>query len=71
MNPLLDQLKSMKGFKIDEANISALAFAYDLILLATTKDEARQLLNHTEAYLQDLGMNLAASKSAAFEIIRK
>jgi hypothetical protein len=72
MNPLLEQLDSMKGFKIDEANkISALAIADDLILLATTRVEARQLLNRTEAYLQELGMNLAASKSAAFEITRK
>jgi hypothetical protein len=49
MNPLIEQLEDMKGVDMDETNsLLALAFADDLILLATTKDKAKQLLHHTE-----------------------
>jgi hypothetical protein len=44
MDPLLEELEQMKGYEIDEANsLSALAFADDLILLATVKDKAQSL----------------------------
>jgi hypothetical protein len=69
MDPLLEQLEKMKGYEIDEShNLSALAFADDLILLATTKDQAQRLLHHTESYLKNLGMRIAAEKCASFEI---
>jgi hypothetical protein len=69
MDPLLDQLEQMKGYVIDESHsISALAFADDLILLSDTKDKAQKLLNHTESYLNALGMRIAAEKCASFEI---
>jgi hypothetical protein len=69
LDPLLEQLEEMKGYVIDESHsLSALAFADDLILLATTKDKAQSLLHHTESYLKNLGMRIAAEKCASFEI---
>ena len=51
----------MKGYVIDESHtLSALAFASDLILLATMKDKAQNLLHHTGSYLNNLGMLIAA-----------
>ena len=59
----------MKGYVIDESHcLSALAFADDLILLASTKKKAQSLLHHTESYLTNLGMRIAAEKCASFEI---
>jgi hypothetical protein len=59
----------MKGYAIDESHcLSALAFADDLILLASTKEKAQSLLHHTESYLTNLGMRIAAEKCASFEI---
>jgi hypothetical protein len=59
----------MKGYVIDRSHsLSALAFADDLILLATTKDDAQSLLHHTESYLNMLGMRITAEKCASFEI---
>ena len=69
MDPLLVQLEQMKGYVINESHsISALAFADDFILLRDTKDKAQRLLNHTESYLNALGMRIAAEKCASFEI---
>jgi hypothetical protein len=70
MDPLLEQLEQMKGYAIDEAHsLSALAFADDLILLATAKDKALSLLRKTESYLTSLGMRIAAEKCASFAIV--
>ena len=69
VDPLLEQLEQMKGYVIDESHsLSALAFADDLILLATTKDKAQNLLHNTESYLINLGMCIAAENCASFEI---
>jgi hypothetical protein len=69
MDPLLDQLEQMKGYVINESHsISALAFADDLILLSDTKDKAQNLINHTESYLNALGMRIAPEKCILFEI---
>ncbi|GFG30765.1 hypothetical protein Cfor_02745, partial [Coptotermes formosanus] len=71
MDPLLEQLERIKGYEIDENhNISALAFADDLILLATAKEDAQTLLQHTESFLCQLGMRIAAEKCATFHIKR-
>jgi len=48
-------------------SFSALAFA-DIILLSDTKDKAQSLSNHTESYLNALGMRTASEKCASFEI---
>jgi len=69
MDPLLVQLEQTNGFEIDESqSISALAFADDLILLATMKETAINLLHFTETYLNNLGMSIAAAKCTSFEI---
>ena len=69
LDPLLEQLEEMMRYVINESHsLSALAFADDLILLATTKDKAQCLLHHTESYLTNLGMLIAAEKCASFEI---
>lgn len=58
----------MKRYTIDESNsFSALAFAEDLIMLATTKDKAQNLLHQTESYLKNLGMCIAAENCASSE----
>ena len=68
LESLLDQLEQMKGYVIYESHsLSALAFA-DLILLATSKTKAQNLLHYTEAYLNSLGMRIAPEKCASFEI---
>jgi len=57
MDYLLEQLEQIGGYKIDEFhNILALAFADDLMLLATAKDTAKNFLHYTESYLNNLGM---------------
>jgi Reverse transcriptase (RNA-dependent DNA polymerase). len=62
----------MKGFQVsDTEHISALAFADDLILVATEKEDAEALLKHTETYLCNLGMSIAAKKCTSFTIIKE
>jgi len=74
MDPLLEQLQHMKGYVIDDSHsLSALAFADDLILLATTKDTAQRLFRHTVSFLNDFGCasqlrNAHPSKSCILRI---
>jgi len=60
----------MKGYVIDESHsLSALTFADDLIVLATTNDTGQRLLRHIESYLNNLGgVRIAAVKCTSFEI---
>jgi len=68
MDPLQDQLEQMKGYVIYESHsLPVLAFVA-LILLVTSKAKAQNLLHHTEAYLNRLGMRIAAEKCTSFEI---
>jgi hypothetical protein len=68
MDPMLEQQEQRKGYVNDKSHsLSALAFADDLILLATTKDTAQRLLHHTESYLNKLEMSIAAEKCPSFE----
>jgi hypothetical protein len=70
LDPLLYQLESQTGFSIDENNnISCLAFADDLLLLADDVPKAQLLLSTTEQYFNQLGMKIAAHKCASFRII--
>jgi hypothetical protein len=69
VDPLLEQLETKQGFKLDENHaISCLTFADDLILLADNDTKARQLLGLTESYFSQLGMKMAAEKCASFKI---
>jgi hypothetical protein len=68
IEPLILQLESQQGFKInDECQVSSLAFA-DSILLAPDIAEAKILLETTEKYLQGLRMGISAPKCAVFQI---
>jgi len=69
LDSLFQQLEQMKGYVIVQSHcFSSLAFADELILLATAKEKAQSLLHHTESYLKNLGMRNAAEKCASFEI---
>jgi hypothetical protein len=72
LEPLIEELEKQEGFAIDnECQVSVLAFADDIILLAPGVPEAKRLLQITEAYLGDLGMMISAAKCAAFQIVPK
>jgi hypothetical protein len=61
LEPLIIKLESQKGLGInDECNVSSLAFADDMILVAQDVPKARRLLEITKGYLQNLGMRIAA-----------
>ena len=71
LEPLLDSLERDPGYEIDnETQISSLAFADDLLLVAQTVPLAKEQLSNTEAYLRCLGMKIAASKCRTFRVIR-
>jgi hypothetical protein len=72
MNPLLEQLEELRGYAIDDnQTISSLAFADDLILVADTMDKAQHLLSTTQSYLKNLGMKIAPTKCASFQVQTK
>jgi hypothetical protein len=67
--PLLLALETTPGFTLDDGNnLSCLAFADDLILLADSAPQARGLLKTTEEYLDSLDMKVQAAKCLTFEI---
>ncbi|KAG5868427.1 hypothetical protein JTB14_029043 [Gonioctena quinquepunctata] len=71
MEPLLLALESQPGYKIDDlTNVSSLAFADDILLLAQDVEQARRQLRVTEAYLEGLGMKLSANKCRTFRVAR-
>lgn len=68
VNPLLEKLEHLTGFRIDDTHtISSLAFADDLILLADNHNTAETLLTHKQQYLKKLGMSIVAHKCASFQ----
>jgi hypothetical protein len=72
LEPLIEELDKQDGFAINnECQVSVLAFADDIILLAPGVPEAKRLLQITEAYLGDLGMTISAAKCATFQIVPK
>jgi hypothetical protein len=59
----------MQGYQLkSEVKVSSLAFADDIILMASTDSDAEKLLRRTEEYMGDLGMNISAHKLATFGI---
>lgn len=61
IEPLIMQLESQQGFRInDDCKVSSLAFADDIVLLASDTPEARLLIENTENYLRDLNMKISA-----------
>lgn len=71
VEPLLERLETMPGFSLPEGqNISCLAFADDLLLVASDTPKAQALLDVTVGYFDRLGMSLSAPKSVAYQIVR-
>jgi len=70
LEPLLDKLEAMVGYKLGDGSVSCLAFADDLVLLANTRGRAQALLNETIRYLGNLGMGIAPDKSYTFEVVK-
>ncbi|CAH2020299.1 unnamed protein product [Acanthoscelides obtectus] len=71
LEPLLVKLETRPGYRIDtETQISSLAFADDLLLVAQTVPHAKDQLSSTEAYLSSLGMKIAANKCRTFRVNR-
>lgn len=69
LEPLLQALEDKPGYKINqEINLSSLAFADDMLLLANTAEQASELLDTTETYLKGLGMSLSVGKCTTFQI---
>ena len=70
MESILKRLTNdTQGINMDgEHRIAALAFADDLIMVGKDRDEAQNQLELLDNYLTTLGMSLAYSKCAAFEI---
>lgn len=69
IEPLLQTLENKSGYKINpDINISTLAFADDMLLLANTAEQASELLDTTETYLKGLGMSLSVGKCTTFQI---
>jgi len=69
--PLLLKLEEEPGYCITPScKVSSLAFADDLLLLANDTDQIANLINGTESYLADLGMQLAPEKCIAFQIVK-
>jgi hypothetical protein len=69
--PLLLKLEEEPGDCITPTcEISSLAFADDLLLLANDTDQIVKLTNITESYLADLGMKLAPEKCIVFQIVK-
>lgn len=66
---LLRLLESREGYKLNEDNsISCLAFADDLLLVASNEEIAQRQLEDVETFLGGLGMSLSAPKCCTFSI---
>jgi len=68
MEPLLQNLQRMSGYRVADETISVLAFADDIFLVARTASEADTLLKAAEAYLTGLGMKISVGKCACFQV---
>lgn len=70
IDEVIRDLENMDGFSLDnKQNVSCLAFADDIILLADTAERARTLLAHLEDFLIERHMAIAPSKCTTFEIV--
>ena len=70
LEPLLLELEKMPGYKIsNDSELSCLAFADDLMLLANDVPQAQDLLSKTETFLRNLGMQLSVQKCATFRVV--
>ncbi|KAG7187545.1 hypothetical protein KM043_018869, partial [Ampulex compressa] len=72
IEPIIETLNSTTaGLRINESNLSVLAFADDMVLIARNKIEAEKQVHLLGSYLGGLGMTLAVTKCRAFEVVAK
>ena len=69
IDPIIGRLdETTEGIKLENENISVLAFADDLVLLAKNKEIAEKQNRLLNNYLKDLKMKVSAEKCTTFEI---
>ena len=69
IDPIIGTLdETTEGVKLENENISVLAFADDLVLLAKNKEIAEKQNRLLNNYLKDLKMKVSAEKCTTFEI---
>ena len=72
IDPIIGTLdETTEGIKLENENISVLAFADDLVLLAKDKETADKQNRLINEYLDDLKMKVSAEKCTTFEIKRQ
>lgn len=69
VDEVLDALSPDIGFPINGVRINGLAFADDIILIASTKGGLQALLNTTNGILEAMGMEINAEKTHVLSII--
>lgn len=70
MDPIIKEISSSStGIKINNTNITVLAFADDLILIGKSRREAQNQLQMLDKHLTGLGMKLSTEKCLTFEIV--
>lgn len=72
LDPIIEELeRNTAGIKIQEENVTVLAFADDMILIGKDKEMAQTQLRILDTYLNSLGMSLSVEKCSTFEIKTK
>jgi hypothetical protein len=72
MDPIIEELNAAtEGLPIGDTKVAVLAFADDLILLATSKEDAQKQLNLIYGQLDRLGMCLSIGKCLVVKVIPK
>lgn len=69
INEVLDGLLPIIGVETGGVKINALAFADDLVLMASTADGLQRLLNATTEILRAFGLELMAAKCSALSLV--
>lgn len=62
LDELIERLDKLQGIKIGDSRISCMAYADDLILMSTNKEEADEALKICCNFFKEKGMNLNAAK---------
>lgn len=70
IEPLLEKLcLETRAISIGESSVPVLAFADDLVLLSTNREEGQKQLDLVQSYLEGLGVALAATKCQSSLIV--
>lgn len=72
VDPIIDEIdETTEGIKMGDDEVSILASADDLVLMAKDKRTAAEILKKLNKYLEELGMGIQRDKCASFQIARK